>query len=170
METIQLKSDRKSTTTQNTNDFLMLTNYDTFIDVKQSKNNNNLFIIDEDSLKEYSTSLQLKISKYTMYNYLLILIEIISQFLLIQLYKKKSYQYHLIFLLVFLPLTVLTIRFNSIYMFTLFECYICFIISMDIWLTAIHPPLLLYLIEIIGDYLVIKVIIYYQNQYNSITI
>ena len=94
METIHLKSDRKSTTTQYTNDFLMLTNYDTFIDVKQSKNNNNLFIIDEDSLKEYSTSLQLKISKYTMYNYLLIMIEIISQFLLIQIYKKKSYQYH----------------------------------------------------------------------------
>ena len=49
METIHLKSDQKSTTTQYTNDFLMLTNYDTFIDVKQSKNNNNLFIIDEDS-------------------------------------------------------------------------------------------------------------------------
>ena len=170
METIHLKSDRKSTTTQYTNDFLMLTNYDTFIDVKQSKNNNNLFIIDEDSLKEYSTSLQLKISKYTMYNYLLIMIEIISQFLLIQIYKKKSYQYHLFFLLLFLPLTAFTIRFNSIYMVTLFECFLCFIISMDIWLTGIHPPLLLYLFEIIGDYLVIKVIIYYQNQYNSITI
>ena len=61
METTHPKSDRKSTTTQFTNDFLMLTNYDTFIDVKQSKNNNNLFIIDEDSLKEYSISLQLKI-------------------------------------------------------------------------------------------------------------
>ena len=157
METIHLKSERKSTTTQYTNDFLMLTNYDTFIDVKQSKNNNNLFIIDEDSLKEYSTSLQLKISKYTMYNYILII-------------KKKSYQYHLFFLLLFLPLTAFTIRFNSIYMVTLFECFLCFIISMDIWLTGIHPPLLLYLIEIIGDYLVIKVIIYYQNQYNSITI
>ena len=124
METIHLKSDRKSTTTQYTNDFLMLTNYDTFIDVKQSKNNNNLFIVDEDSLKEYSTSLQLKISKYTMYNYLLIMIEIISQFLLIQIYKKKSYQYHFFFLLLFLPLTAFTIRFNSIYMVTLFECFL----------------------------------------------
>lgn len=170
MEAVQLKCDSKSTITQNTNDFTMLTNYDTFIDVKQSKNNNNLFIIDEDSLKSYSNSLQLKISKYNLYYYLLITLEIISQLLLIKLYKEKSYISHLFFLLMFFPLAIITIKYNSIYIITLFECFICFIISMDIWLTAIHFPLVLYLIEIIGNYFLIKYILYYQNQYEIISI
>lgn len=50
METITLSNTETETTNHNnTTDFLMLTNYDTFLDVKHTKNNS-VFILDEESL------------------------------------------------------------------------------------------------------------------------
>ena len=65
METITLSNTETETTNHNNiTDFLMLTNYDTFLDVKHTKNNS-VFILDEESLKAFQNNLQEKIGKYS---------------------------------------------------------------------------------------------------------
>lgn len=173
METITLSNTETETTNHNnTTDFLMLTNYDTFLDVKHTKNNS-VFILDEESLKAFQNNLQEKIGKYSFLYYTMMLIEVLFQIILIKYFSPHakslpSFLSQFFFLIIFFLFSIIIIIFHNIYTITLFEGYICFICAMNIWITGVNFELIFYILENIGNYLMVKNAIAYKEELEKI--
>lgn len=161
-------SNTKTSPNHNISDFLMLTNYDTFLDVKPA-NNNSVFILDEESLKSFQHNLQEKIGKYSFLYYTIMLIEVLFQIILIKYFSLhtkllQSFLSQLFFLIIFFLFSIIIIIFHNIYTITLFEGCICFICAMNIWITGVNFELVYYILEIVGNYLMVKNVIAYKEE------
>ena len=150
-------------------DNLMSTEYNTFQDKKEKGNIPDL-IKNEKDLEKY---LEETYKKFIIYNtsfYLFIIFEIIIQIIISKKKLNTEKISHSIFLFLNISIALITIKFSNIYSMTLCECYLCFIIAMDIWLTNINLKLFFYLFEDLLNYYLIRCLVSMQIDYNKYTI
>jgi membrane-associated HD superfamily phosphohydrolase len=147
-------------------DNLMSTEYNTFQDKKEKGNIPDL-IKNEKDLEKY---LEETYKKFIIYNtsfYLFIIFEIIIQIIISKKKLNTEKISHSIFLFLNISIALITIKFSNIYSMTLCECYLCFIVAMDIWLTSINLNLLFYLFEDFLNYYIIRYLVSMNIEYKK---
>ena len=147
-------------------DNLMSTEYNTFQDKKEKGNIPDL-IKNEKDLEKFLEETHKKFVIYNICYYLFIIFEIIIQVIISKKNLNPEKISHSIFLFLNISIALITIKFSNIYSMTLCECYLCFIVSMDIWLTTINLKLLFYLFEDFFNYFIIRYLVSMNQEYKK---
>ena len=147
-------------------DNLMSTEYNTFQDKKEKGNIPDL-IKNEKDLEKYLEEIYKKFIIYNTSFYLFIIFEIIIQIIISKKKLNTEKISHSIFLFLNISIALITIKFSNIYSMTLCECYLCFIVAMDIWLTSINLKLLFYLFEDFLNYYIIRYLVSMNIEYKK---
>lgn len=144
-------------------EFQMLSDYDTFLEIKETKSKSPIFIYDEEDLKTYIQEMKHKYISSIFQLFCIFSFELLTQLFLSfycsQNKKFNSFLSHFCFIILNLIISFSTIFFSNIYTHTLMECVVCFIIAMDVWLAGISFEFIFYMIELtLNYYMTIKII------------
>ena len=162
----EIKNEKNEDNISICSDNLMSTEYNTFQDKKEKGNIPDL-IKNEKDLEKYLEEIYKKFIIYNTSFYLFIIFEIIIQIIISKKKLNTEKISHSIFLFLNISIALITIKFSNIYSMTLCECYLCFIVAMDIWLTSINLKLLFYLFEDFLNYYIIRYLVSMNIEYKK---
>lgn len=144
-------------------EFHIMNEYDTFLEIKETKNKSPILIYNEKALKTHIKEMKNKYISSIFQLYWIFSIELLIQlflsFYFSQNKKFNSYLSHFCFLILNSVISFTTIFFSNMYTHTLLECVVCFIIAMDIWLAGISFEFIFYISELTLNYYMITKII-----------
>jgi hypothetical protein len=165
----EIKNEKNEDNISICSDNLMSTEYNTFENKKEKAKIPDL-IKNEKDLEKYINETHKKLIIYNLCFYIFVIFEIMIQLTITKRQFTKEKISHSIFLFCNISIALITIRFSNDYSMTLCECYLCFIIAMDIWLTNINLKLFFYLFEDLLNYYLIRCLVSMQIDYNKYTI